>query len=332
MKRDLSQQEIDAAFQKGADQNAETGDQATTFDFNRLDRIPKSQLRALHLLHENFARNLASSLSAYLRCYASLNLVSLEQISFSEFADCLSSPTCITYVDLRPYDGTAVLEINNALMFGLLELLLGGNGKATLDIHRKTTEIETYLIQMLMRVVLRDLSESWKSVADIRFAVQGLANEPQVMNVLAPAEAVVAIAIEVRVGSTSGLMNLAIPSIFIKRLRHKFDQLRQIRKAESTALDQVYVSELIQDTRLSFEACLTEESISTRALLELKVGDLLLLDHPMDRPVDGILNGCPKWLGNIVIAGDRLAFELQESQITRQHREKRVQQELAAHT
>jgi len=331
MKRDLSQQEIDAAFRKGAEHAVETIEQATTFDFNQLDRVGKSQLRALHLVHENFARNLASSLSAYLHCYASLNLISLEQISYSDFVDCLSSPTCITYIDLHPYDGTAVLEMNNALVFGLLELLLGSNGKAALDIHRKITDIEAYLIQMLMRVVLRDLSESWKKVADIRFSVQSLANEPQTLHVLAPAEAVVTIAIEVSVGSASGLMNLAIPSIFIKRLRHKFDQLRQIRKAESSLLDQALFSRLIQDTRVSFEARLTEESISTQALLELKVGDLLLLDHPMDSPVDGILNGRLKWLGNIVISGDRLAFEMQESQPSRYQREKWVEQGLAAH-
>jgi len=332
MKRDLSQQEIDAAFQKSTGTTQETGGATTPFDFSRLDRIPKSQLRALHLLHENFARNRASSLSAYLRSYASLNLVSLEQISYSEFVDCLSSPTCIAYIGLLPYDGSAVLEMNTGLMFGLLELLLGGNGKATLDIQRKITDIEAHLIQMLMRVVLRDLSEAWKNVADIRFAVQSMASEPQMLHVLAPAEAVVAIAIEVRVGSISGLMNLAIPSIFIKRLRHKFDRLQQIRRAESTLLDQIHVSQLIQDARVLFEACLMEESISTRALLELQVGDLLLLEHPMDRPVDGILNGCPKWKGNIVITGETLAFELRECHTTRSEREKWIEQELLAHT
>jgi flagellar motor switch protein FliM len=308
MKRESAQHEIE--FQRTAGGIHENADETTSFDFNRLDRIPKSQLRALQALHENFTRNLASSLSAYLRCSATLNLISLEQVSYSEFVDCLASPTCLAYIGMRPFDGAAVLEMNSGLMFGLLELLLGGNGKVALNIHRKLTEIETYLIQMLMRVILRDLSEAWKGVASIRFSAESIVSEPQALTVLSPTEAVVAVAIEVRVGSSSGVMNLAIPSILIKRLRHKFDQLREIRRAESTVPDQAHLSQLIQDTRVVFEACIQEESISAGALLELKVGDLLLLDHPMDGPVNGFLNGCPKWLGSIVIAGDRLAFEL----------------------
>src|SRR5262249_42560051 len=206
---------------------------------------------------------------------------------------------------------------NPGLIFGLLELLLGGNGKATLEVQRKLTEIETFLIQMLLRVILRDLSEAWKGVADIRFSAQSVVSEPAAVSVMAPTEAVVAVAIEVRIGSGSGVMNLAIPSIFIKRLRHKFDQLREIRRAESTVADQMHLGQLIQDTRVVLEACVLQQNISAGALLALNPGDLLLLDHPMERPVEALLNGSPKWLGNIVIAGEKLAFALDRSQVRR---------------
>ena len=59
--------------------------QALPYDFRRPDRIAKEQLRAIHQLHENFARSLASSLSIFLRAYVSVNLVSVEQLSFIEF-------------------------------------------------------------------------------------------------------------------------------------------------------------------------------------------------------------------------------------------------------
>ena len=80
MTRQLSQQEIDAVFQN---LQTQTGDdrlakKAELFDFRRPDRIAKSQLRAIHLLHDNFVRNLVSSLSAYLRSYLIVNLVSVE--------------------------------------------------------------------------------------------------------------------------------------------------------------------------------------------------------------------------------------------------------------
>src|SRR6266852_5206975 len=117
MKKVLSQAEIDAVFQPGQDAAQDVDPEIAAFDLNHLDRIPKSQLRALHLVHENFVRSLASSLSAFLRSYVALNLVSLEQISYAEFLDGLSFPTCIAYLGLNPYEGTAVLELNMMLMF-----------------------------------------------------------------------------------------------------------------------------------------------------------------------------------------------------------------------
>lgn len=309
MKRVLTQQEIDAAFQGSANLRKESDKSSTSYDFSRLDRIPKSQLRAIHLLHENFARNLASSLSAYLRTYILLNLASIEQISYSEFVEGISAPSCIAYIGLQPYDGTAVLELSPALVFDLMEMLLGGGGKGTTQPKRKITEIEESLVQMLLRIVLQDLREAWKTVTDINFTVQSLASEPQWLHVLAPAEAVVVIAIEMRVGSNSGLLNLALPSIFIKRLRDKFEQLQQVRRAESTERDQVRVSHSILSSRTEFEAVLSGGTMSLGEFLGLEVGRIIVLGSGQPT-FSGILNGYQKWTGRAVSVGEKRAFQI----------------------
>src|SRR5437763_17257 len=135
MKKVLSQNETAGVFQAftAATEGPRSGQpEVDPFDFNRLDRIPRSQLQSLHLVHENFVRNLASSLSAYLRSYVALNLVSLEQISYAEFLAGLASPTCVAYLGLSPYDTTGVLELSTNLVFALLELLLGSKGRSTI--------------------------------------------------------------------------------------------------------------------------------------------------------------------------------------------------------
>src|SRR5215475_3261259 len=122
--RVLSQDEIDGLFKKtrdGGSGEEESSKKAQPYDFRRPDRIAKDQLRAIHLLHENFARSLASSLSAYLRAYVAVNLISVEQLSFVEFAQFLPSPTSMIILGMKPYDGNALLEINPALVFPILE-------------------------------------------------------------------------------------------------------------------------------------------------------------------------------------------------------------------
>src|SRR5436190_15771799 len=128
MSRQLSQQEIDAGFQNLHDRKRDAP--AVRFDFRRPDRIPKSQVRAIHLLHDSFVRNLVSSLSAYLRAYLIVNLVSVEQLSYAEFLDGLPSPTCMVSLGLQPYDGNGLMELNPSLAFPIIEMLLGGTGKS----------------------------------------------------------------------------------------------------------------------------------------------------------------------------------------------------------
>jgi flagellar motor switch protein FliM len=312
MKKELSQEEIDAVFSgnRVEAKHDPPPEEVAAFDLSHLDRIPKSQLRALHMVHENFVRNLASSLSAYLRSYVALNLVSLEQISYAEFIEGVSFPTGIAYLGLSPYDGTAVLELSLSLMFTFMEVLMGSKGRSTGTLQRKITEIEKSIMTTLLRVILVDLREAWRAVADIDFTVQSLASEPQLMHVLAPSEAVIVIAVDVRVGEVTGLMNLAIPSIFIKRLRNKFEQLQRVKKAHSSGDDHLIVAEILQDVALDFRAYMDGGKISARTLIDLEPGDVLVLDHSADKPVRASLNGEPKWDGYIAALKDNLAFEV----------------------
>ncbi len=165
-------------------------------------------------------------------------------------------------------------------------------------------------MQNLLRIVLQDLGEAWKTVADIRFAVQSLADEPQGFHILSPAEAVVTIGIEVRVASTTGMMNLAIPSIFIKRLRHMFDRLRRVHRAESKHRDQVHMAELLARVGMDLEVRLDGGTISAGTLLNLEAGDVLALDYPLDRKVTALLNGEPKFWGDVELAGTTVALRV----------------------
>src|SRR5436853_7493633 len=164
----------------------ELAKRAQSYDFRRPDRIAKDQLRAIHLLHENFARSLASSLSAYLRAYVAVNLVSVEQLSFIEFTQGLPSPTCMIALGMKPYDGNAVLEINPSLVFPILEMLLGGTGKVATKITREITEIEQSILEGLIRIILQDLRSAWHPVAAMDFSIEAHETEPQLLQILAP--------------------------------------------------------------------------------------------------------------------------------------------------
>ena len=307
MDRLLSQQEIDNAF-KTANAQAVVDDEpkAEPYDFRRTDRIAKDQLRTIHLLHENFARSMSSSLSAYLRSYVVVNLISVEQLSFLEFTQSLSSPTSLITLGMKPYDGSAVLEINPALVFPIVEMLLGGNGKAPTQLTREVTEIEQSVLEGVLRVILNDLRTAWLPVASIEFSIESQETEPQLLQILAQNEAVVTIGIEVRIGEASGMMNLGIPSIIIKMLRQKFDQHRTVRKSLASGAEQERMLKLVRSAAIHLDVRLPAQKVSVPDLLELREGDILQLDYSSNQPLELIVNGSRKYSGEVIgVAGKR---------------------------
>ena len=312
MNRLLSQDEIDKAFQTVQEKGEETATRkALAYDFRRPDRIAKDQLRSIHLLHDNFARNLASSLSGYLRAYVIVNLVSVEQLSFAEFTQCLPSPTVLVSLGMKPFDGNAVLELNPSLVFPLLEMLLGGNGKGG-ALTRETTEIEQSILDTLFRIILHDLSLAWQSVTNIAFSVEGRETEPQLLQILAPNEAVVSIGLEVRVGENTGLMNIGMPSIIVKMLRHKFDQQWSVRRTDSTPAEQNRMLNLLKPTRLHLDARLEGASLLVQDLMALEPGHVLNFDHPVDKPLRLVVNGQSKYEGLLVATRNKKSFQVEK--------------------
>ncbi|MBI5084335.1 MAG: flagellar motor switch protein FliM [Acidobacteria bacterium] len=299
--RVLSQEEIDSVFrnvqgERGEDDPAR---KAQPYDFRRPDRIAKDQLRSIHQLHDNFARSLGSSLSAYLRAYVIVNLISVEQLSFLEFSQCLPAPTCLVSLGMKPFDGSAVLELNPTMVFPILEMLLGGSGKTQYKTNREITEIEQSILDGLFRIILHDLHEAWSPISKINFSVDTHETEPQLLQILAPNEAVVAVGMEIRIGEVSGMMNLGIPSIIIKMLRQKFDQQWSVRKSESTEEERERILRLMKPAMLKLDARLQGPTLTVEQMIGLGVDDILLFDHPTDGPMDLVVNGTLKFHGQV---------------------------------
>ena len=312
--RVLSQGEIDNGFRssKKPHDRDDVANQATPYDFRRPDRIAKEQLRSIHLLHENFARLIGSSLSGYLRTFVVANLVSVEQLAFSEFARCLPSPSCIVTLGLRPYEGNAILEVNHSLIFPIFEMLLGGTGKSPVKIDREITEIEKSILENVFRIVLKEFRDAWQSVSPIDFVIESHETDPQVLQILGQNEAVVAVSLELLVGGHSGLMNICIPSMIIKMLRQKFDQQWTARKSQPSESEHARMLRLTKRASVEGEVRLNGPQMRLQDLLEIHVGDVVTFDHSLGKEFDFFLNGKPKFSGHVVSSGTKRAFQIKE--------------------
>ena len=199
------------------------------YDFHRADRISQDQMRSLHLLHDYFGRNFASSLSAYLRAFVDVNLISIDQVPYSDFLKLLPDPTLFSSIGMRPLDSNMALELNPSLVFPMIDMLLGGPGNTPLG-ERNLTEIELNIIEGVIKLAMRDLKEAWRPIMDLEFYLDGMGSKPQMFQIVSPGETVVAVGLEIKVGENSGMMNICIPSRMLKTNRHRFDQQWNIRR------------------------------------------------------------------------------------------------------
>ncbi|MEZ5395672.1 MAG: flagellar motor switch protein FliM [Bryobacterales bacterium] len=303
MSTQLSQDEIDRLFRSrtGAEPE-ETAREVVVapYDFRRPDRIPKEQLRSIHLMHDFLARNLASSLGAYLRAYVNVSLVSLEQISFGEFLQFLPAPTCISSVAMPQLDGYAVLELNPSLVMPMLDVLLGGTGRTEEQSERELTEIEQSIIEGVLRIILQDLRNAWAPVAQIDFKVDAIETQPQLMHMLSSNEATVAIGFEITMGESRGMMNFGVPSVLVKMVGQKFEQQWSIRRRSSAEVDREHVRALAGRAPVKVGARVVGSRIPLHQLLGLEVGDVLSLETPVRRPVQVLVAGLPKYEADLV--------------------------------
>ena len=312
--RVLSQQEIENVFRSVQPKSPaeELANQAQPYDFRRPDRIAKDQLRAMHMIHETFARSIGSSLSAFLRAYVAVNIVSVEQLSFAEFSRSLPSPTCLLNLGMVGFDNSALMELNPSMLFPVLELILGGSNATPTKIDREISEIERAILDGFFRILIKDLKDAWRMVpAALDFRIDGFETDPQLLQILSPNEAVVAISIELRMGEIAGMMNIGIPSIIIKMLGQRMDQ-HAVRRTELTEDEQSRIMRLLRPATIRMDTRLSGPTLTVRDLLNLKMDDVLSFDHPVQRPMNITFNGRRKYLGHIVATGRKRAVELSE--------------------
>jgi flagellar motor switch protein FliM len=266
-------------------------------------------MRSLHLLHDYFARNFTSSLSAYLRAFVDVTLSRVEQISYSDFLKILPDPTLFNSILMRPLDSNIALEINPGLVFPMIDILLGGPGTAC-AVDRNLTEIEMNIIEGVVRLALKDLREAWRPIMELELSLEGSGMKSQMFQIVSPGETVVAVALEVKLAETSGTMNICIPSRMLKVIRSKFDQQWTVRRQRVAGSDAPRLLTLLHPAAVTVMGELRGSCMTVDDLLKIGVGDVVQLNGRVGDPLVLCVCGVPKFLGRIVSRRGKRAFEI----------------------
>jgi flagellar motor switch protein FliM len=232
-------------------------------------------------VHDRFARNFSSSLSAYLRTVVEISLENIAQIGYSEFLNTVSDPTCYAGISLKPLDGLAAIEIGPSLAFPMIDRLLGGMGRPMRQ-ARPMTEIEQSIIQNVLKLLVDNLKESWRQVHAIEFALTATETHPHMIHITAPNEMVIHFQFQVRMRETLAKMHLAIPTLVLEPIIHIFDQEEYSRRKVIHDGTLLHLLRYIP-VKVSIET--GETSFPMQSLVSLQIGDTIVLDQREEAPV-----------------------------------------------
>ena len=184
------------------------------YDFKRPDKFSKEQIRTVQIMHETFARLTTTALSANLRSMVHVHVASVDQLTYEEFIRSLPSPTALAIINMDPLKGSAILEIDPAITFSIIERLFGGPGDGTKGQH-ELTDIEQSVMEGIIVRILGNVREAWAQVIDLRPRLGQIDTNPTFAQIVAPNEMVILVTLETKVGEVEGMMNFCIPYLTI---------------------------------------------------------------------------------------------------------------------
>jgi flagellar motor switch protein FliM len=284
----LSQSEIDKLLSALSDgsvnadevQKEEHQKKIKTYDFKRPDRFSKDQIRTLYMLHESFARLLNTYLSTHLRTMVTIEVASVEQLTYQEFVQSMANPSVITILAVPPLKGNIIIEVNTGIAFAYIDRVFGGDGKSVLK-PRILTDIEEAVMKRFVETAASHLKEAWSNVAEFYPSVETMESNPQFTQIVPPSDMVVIITVQIKLGDAEGMMNVCIPYLVLESIMAKLTTTFWV--ASSVAKDDnpqqlAILQRKIERTRVPFVVEMGSINISIREFLTLGFGDVLQLD------------------------------------------------------
>lgn len=317
MSKILNQDEVDALLRgisggeiETEEEPVESADGIVPFDLVNQDRIIRARMPVLEIINDRFSRLMAGALGNTMRKRIDVNPMSIEMSKFGDFMRSLPVPTSINIFKLEPLRGNALLVVDTRLVFSLVENFFGGVGSHPKIEGRDFTPIEQSVIAKVVKIILSNLEDAWRPVHEIAIELLRSEINPQFATIVPPSDVVVVISFEVELENAMGTMVLALPYATIEPIRAKLYAAFQTERLE---IDQVWVSRFrdrLMETPVDMDITLGTTRLTGRQLLNLKVGDVVLLDQDEDDLLTARVQGILKFQGEPGLVKGNKAFKV----------------------
>ncbi len=304
MSKILEQDEVDALLRglSGGEVETETDlpeddTGVVSFDLANQDRIIRGRMPVLEIVNDRFARLATNALANIMRKRVDINPISIDMSKFGDFMRSLPVPTSISIFKMEPLRGNAILVVDSRLVFALVESFFGGAGSQPKVEGRDFTPIEQAIVDRVVKIALASMEESWKPVHEVHIERIRSEVNPQFAAIVPPSDVVIVITFEVELENAIGSLICCLPYATMEPIRSKLHASFQSERLE---VDHIWINRLkerLMETPVEMVVRLGNTAITSRQLLNMEIGDILLLNTDEDALIEAEVEGVKKFYG-----------------------------------
>ena len=309
--RILNQDEIDSllGFDVGGDQ---AQDKSGVRAIINSALVSYERLPMLEIVFDRLVRLMTTSLRNFTSDNVEVSLDSITSIRFGDYLNSIPLPAILAVFRAEELDNYGLFTVDSNLIYSIVDVLLGGRrGSSAMRIEgRPYTTIERTLVQRMVEVILQDMCAAFEPLAPVTFGLDRLETNPRFAAIARPANAAILVKLRIDMEDRGGRTELLLPYATLEPIRKL---LLQQFMGEKFGRDSIWESHLATElwsTKVDIEAILDEQTMPLNQIMNLKVGQTVMLNASPDSRIEMRCRGVPLLTGRMGRVGSSVAVRV----------------------
>lgn len=275
--------------------------------------VSYERLPMLEIVFDRLVRLMTTSLRNFTSDNVEVSLDNISSIRFGDYLNSIPLPAILAVFRAEELDNYGMLTVDSNLIYSIVDVLLGGRrGTAALRIEgRPYTTIERVLVQRMVEVILADAQAAFEPLTPITLNLDRLETNPRFAAIARPANAAILVKLRIDMEDRGGRVELLLPYATLEPIRK---MLLQQFMGEKFGRDNIWEGHLATElwtTETEVRAVLDEQSAPLSTVLNLKVGDTLMLNATPDSPVSIRCGAVPVTTARMGRKGQHIAVRVE---------------------
>ena len=250
--------------------------------------VSYERLPMLEIVFDRLVRYMTTSLRNFTSDNVEVSLDNISSIRFGDYLNSIPLPAILSVFKAEELENYGLLTVDSNLIYSIVDVLLGGRrGTAAMRIEgRPYTTIERVLVQRMVEVVLADAKLAFEPLTPVTFTLDRLETTPRFAAIARPPNAAILVKLRVDMEDRGGRIELLLPYATLEPIRK---MLLQQFMGEKFGRDNIWEGHLATElwtTQMEVRAVLDEQQISLKEVLNLEVGQTIMLNATPDSLIE----------------------------------------------